>query len=263
MNWFFRRISLVALAFVFLTACDPIEQKYLARGSFTTAVIQNTGPDGAYTIYYPTELGQGGQKHAIVTWGNGTYGFPAVYAILGHWASHGMVVIASNDLFVTAEQMTAGIDYMLAQNTDPQSLFFDQLDTSAIGASGHSRGGGRSIDVGNDPRVSCIAPIEPSAGNAAGLVAEMFVVAGENDTSITPAFVQESAYDPSPVPTIYGVLGGANHLTPLLTGGGFKGYVTAWFGHCLQNDPEAADAFFGDCSLCENENWVVQRKNGP
>jgi hypothetical protein len=43
-----------------------------------------------------------------------------------------------------------------------------------------------------------------------------------------------------------------------------RGYLTAWFCAELLGDEDARTAFFGDgenCEICNNDNWVVMRKN--
>jgi hypothetical protein len=90
----------------------------------------------------------------------------------------------------------------------------------------------------------------------------MFVVAGEEDSIVPARVVARTVYAPSLVPTVFGILSGATHLDPLGDGGGFRGYVTAWFAACLSGDRVARSAFVFPCSLCKNEEWSVARKLG-
>jgi hypothetical protein len=55
---------------------EPIELKYYANGPWAVTVsIGSQCCDSAgdkFDLYYPTNLGQGGFTHPILTWGNGT-----------------------------------------------------------------------------------------------------------------------------------------------------------------------------------------------
>jgi hypothetical protein len=46
--------------------------------------------------------------------------------------------------------------------------------------------------------------------------------------------------------------------------GMMRGYLTAWFCGELLGHKDARKAFLGDgkiCEICNNENWVIMRKN--
>lgn len=172
-------------------------------------------------------------------------------------------MIASNSLFTgSGAQIIEGVDWVLAENDNPASELFGAIATNAVGATGHSQGGGGTINAGNDSRVRCTAPIEPIPGNVAGLQGPMFLLAGGADFIVPPSGIEANIYDPSPVTTIYGLLEGATHFDALGDADGFRGYVTAWFNFCLRGNPVAAQAFLGACTMCSNPAWTVQRKVG-
>ncbi len=156
--------------------------------------------------------------------------------------------------------MLEGVDWIAAQNDDPASFLFGAINTNSIGATGHSQGGGGTINAGGDPRVRCTAPIEPTPGDIENLQGPMFLIAGGNDSIVPASSVETNVYDPALVPTIYGVNESANHLDALGQADAFRGYVTAWFSFCLKGNPIAAQAFVGACTLCSNPQWTVQRK---
>jgi predicted dienelactone hydrolase len=75
----------------------PIELKYYASGPWAVTVsIGSLCCDSAgnkFDVYYPTALGQGGFKHPILTWGNGTNSLSSNYTyFLKHMASWGFVL---------------------------------------------------------------------------------------------------------------------------------------------------------------------------
>jgi hypothetical protein len=204
--------------------------------------------------------------HPIITWGNGTFAVPILYqGLLDHFASYGFVVIASTSVMTgSGEEMLGGVDWLIDENSRTGSMFFNKLDVDHVGATGHSQGGGGTINAGTDPRITCTAPIEPTPGRVADLEGPMFLLAGSEDFLVPASWVTASTYDPALVPTVYGIAQGADHLTPLGDGGMMRGYLTAWFCAELLGHEDAGEAFFGDganCEICDNVNWVVTRKN--
>ncbi len=128
----------------------PEVNDYGALGPFETVRDQDTGPDATFDVFRPALLGEGGRRHPIISWANGTlFALDEYQALLTHWASHGFVVVASHSNS-TAGGVThkAGIDWLVAQSSDPQSIYFEVLDPSRVGAAGHSQGGGATIAAG-------------------------------------------------------------------------------------------------------------------
>ena len=258
--------ALVALAFV-IVSCSPgpepvgeIEIQYAARGPLETSQSSIPG----YQLCYPVEMTDG--AHPIITWGNGTFAIPIVYQrLLDHFASYGFVVIASTSSMTgSGEEMLGGVDWLVGENGRGGSIFFNKLDTDHVGATGHSQGGGGTINAGTDFRITCTAPIEPIPGRVIDLKGPMFLVAGSEDNIVPSSWVTASTYDPALVPTVYGIAQGADHLTPLWDAGMMRGYLTAWFCAELMGHADAREAFFGngeDCEICYNRNWLVTRKN--
>jgi pimeloyl-ACP methyl ester carboxylesterase len=241
---------------------DPVETLYATRGPYRTFVEPATGPGGDYYLFVPRKIVQGTRRYPILTWGNGTFGLPQNYLeLLDHLASHGFVVIAAKDFFTgTGEAMIQGVDWLLQQNADPGSPLYQTLDPAAIGATGHSQGGQGTINAGNDPRVTCTAPIQGVAGEVDGLQGPMFALAGESDRVVPAQRVADEIYRPARVPSVLGVLRDSGHLEPLGDGGRYRGYLTAWFAACLRGDELALEAFLAPCTLCDNPDWEVYRK---
>ena len=97
---------------------------------------------------------------------------PSAYRVLlGHLASHGFVVIASNSPNVaqgTPAPMLAGVTWVIEQNADPTSVLYQRIDTTHVGATGHSQGGFATMTAGADARVGTIAPIAGWSGGISG-----------------------------------------------------------------------------------------------
>jgi hypothetical protein len=177
-------------------------------------------------------------------------------------ASHGFVVIASNNGNVgNGVEMLRGVGWLLQQNNGA-GTFAGKLDPSKIGATGHSQGGGGALNAGTDVRITTVVPIEPAPGTGT-LKGPLLLLCGGQDTVIVPSTIcTPLIYNPSTVPTFYGILNAATHTTPAINGGGFRGPTTAWFRLHLMGDENARSLFYGaGCGLCTNAAWTVQRKN--
>ncbi|MEC3915680.1 poly(ethylene terephthalate) hydrolase family protein [Nocardia sp. CDC160] len=124
----------------------PVETAYFQPGPWAVVSQQGFGccdsSGHAFDIWYPADLGKGGFKHPIITWGDGTWAHPGQYAyLLSHLASWGFVVIApDNSNTGSGREMLDAVDYLIGQNDDPASPFHGKLDTDSIGAMGHSQG---------------------------------------------------------------------------------------------------------------------------
>ena len=99
------------------------------------------GDDGTvpkFTLFRPDTLSPGGLCNPVITWGNGTGSTPNLYgSLLKNLASHGFVVIASNNENVgqgDPRPMVVGVTWVLEQNEDPSSELYHHLDATHIGA---------------------------------------------------------------------------------------------------------------------------------
>ncbi|MCP4675545.1 MAG: alpha/beta hydrolase [Deltaproteobacteria bacterium] len=248
----------------------PAVTEFEKRGPFET----RSGSEGpACVIHHPKDLGQGGLRHPIIVWGNGTMGFPAVYAgLLDHWASHGFIVAAAKTTNAgTGKEMLACAEFLIRKDDEVGHKYEGKVDTKNIGASGHSQGGGGSIMAGADDRVTITAPLQPyviglghQTSSQSQQSGPMFIMTGGKDTIAPPAMNQAPVFNNSNVPTFWGTLKNADHaITPLGNAGGFRGPSTAWFRLHLMGDENARSMFYGeDCGLCTNSNWTnIQRKD--
>ncbi|MCA9665574.1 MAG: hypothetical protein KC503_08295 [Myxococcales bacterium] len=247
------------------SAAPPATTNFAAAGPFKSASEANVGPGNDFSVTYPTPLGQGGVKHPIITWGNGTGTPTFVYgALLAHLATHGFVVVATNSVQTgSGKEMLDGVSWLISEASKPTSKYYGKLDASAVCATGHSQGGGGAVNAGNDARVKCTAPIQPSPGNAPGLKGPMFVIAGGKDTIVVPQLVEGLTYNPAKVPSVYGELIAADHFTPIGNAGDeIRGYLTAWLRAQLYGEAGAKALFYGaNCGICGDAKWRVKRKN--
>lgn len=250
-------------------AADPSK-----AGPFTVVVENNVGPAAGivengtqphFTVIRPTDLAQGGRCHPVITWGNGHGDNPPTYMVLlKQLASHGFVVVAS--LTRNASQgdpppMKVGIDWVLQQNEDPTSAMYHHIDTTHVGATGHSEGGAATSKLGSDPRITAIATICGAAANS-NMHGPALLLCGGQDTVAT-CDRMKTAFDGISQPVML-----ANQLTA--THGSWIGSikdpfmiaVTGWMRLHLMGDSSLRKMFYGaSCDLCTNTKvWKIQQK---
>ena len=216
-----------------------------------------------YTMFRPAVL-EDGVKYPVITWGNGTCSHPLLFSeLLEHLASHGFIVIASNTRWTSGGvEMLRGLDFAIAENARAASALYGKVDTAKLGVSGHSQGSMATVTAGADSRVVATVPIQGAGvADARRLHSPTFLIAGELDTLVAPAGV-EDAYDAVTVPAVYGLSMGQDHLMPGRAPAPILDAVTGWFKIHLAGDEEARALFYGDaCGLCSDARWMLQRKN--
>lgn len=251
------------------SAAGPYEvtTKSVDLGGFATLPSTPT----TYTIFYPANM-EASCPHPIVAWGNGTGVTGSdVYAFFNNnAASWGMVVIASDNSNVgSGDFHRAGIDYMLAQNDDPSSEFYQKLSPRA-GTTGHSQGAIGATAATNHPNVEAEVQVEGGGNPKAGIA--FLALSGTADNIVTTGPPTQS-YGAATGPAFLAIYTGADHVTtPTLGGvvGGDPGtpefvrLYTAWFRCFLADDSAACSLFQGgqSCGICSNSAWdTLESKN--
>lgn len=300
--------TLILLAASLFPACNnhnlptgTIEKKYYAPGPWAVTVSPGMyccdSQHNKFDFYYPTNLGANGFLHPIITWGNGTFGQASgADYFLKHLASWGFVVIATEDSFTGPGQtILDAANFMVQANNDSAKIFYHKLNTSQIGAVGHSQGAG---GVGNaliksGGTIKTAVLIEPPAHKwctfgvqcfdatkvTAGSVffidgsSDLLVSPPKQDPGVTTEESIEKFYNdvPAGVPKLKGTLIGPDHndlsgqpscqtakAQPCVNGVyGYLGYPTAWFMDQLQGDTYAHGAFVGGTGeiFSQTTNW--------
>jgi dienelactone hydrolase len=248
-------------------------------GPFATVTEQNVGPvagvavDGGappqFTLFRPADLAQGGLCHPIVTWGNGTGATPSMYGVLlTRLASHGFVVIASNSTNVgqgNPAPMVAGVTWVLQQNDDPTSVMYHRIDTTHVGATGHSQGGFATTTAGADSHITTIAPL-CGASAQRNLHGPAILLCGGNDTNVPCDGTIKTAFDGiNNQPIMLADYLSADHASWIT----FRGTtlspmeiaVVAWMRVHLMGDSALRPRFYGaDCALCQDSAWKITQK---
>ncbi len=269
-----------------------IEARYSAMGScsVSSAVFPAEGKNsGRHEVFYPAGLQASGKAWPLVILVNGTGVKASAYReVFRHLASWGFIVAGNEDentrSGASAEETLC---FLLRQNEDPHSIFFQHIDTERIGIAGHSQGGvgavhavteqphgrlfralftasmtspfwGRPETLGTDwhyePEKIRI-PILMTAGTGpfeAGRSDDPQAAEGQG---ICPLWGMRQVYAqiPAGVPKAMARLTGRDHGDMLRAA---DGYMTAWFACWLQDDDYAAGAFRGTApELAGNPHW--------
>jgi hypothetical protein len=238
-------------------------------GTFTATTTQDTGPNGEYTLVYPLELGQGGMKHPVIGWGNGGTLTPSYYTtLLNTLASHGFVVVAYNTT-PGGQELIAGIDWMLSENSNTGSIFYNMLNEGKVAAMGHSMGSTATFEIAGDLRL--VTTIHISGGTLAdhhtdieNLHAPAAFICGDApvDGFIIGDVAQpncEIDFQNATTPVFYGHMVGQDHLT---TPRQSSEACADWLEWLLLGNNSLVSMFVGeDCGLCSNPDWEVKQKN--
>ena len=255
-------------------AADPA-----AAGPFAVMTETNVGPpagegaDGgapvAFTLFRPMDLGESGLCHPVVTWGNGTGSTPSLYGVfLRHLASHGFVVIASDSPNVARGNpppMVAGVTWVIQQNDDPMSPLYRHIDTTHVGATGHSQGGLATTQAAGDSQITAMAPL-CGAGQQRNLHGPAFFFCGGEDTVATCEGIQRSFDAVTDLPAMFANYLTADHADWItfrgMTPSPVEVTITAWMRVQLMNDSALRSWFYGaSCKLCTDSAWQVLQKN--
>ena len=248
--------------------------QYTEPGPYAVATQDVTiGSSGDFRIFYPNPL-EASCPHPIVAWGNGTgvSDFTTYEFLNKNAASWGMVVIASNNSSTGSGAFhTAGIDYLLSENDNASSMFYQKLDTKAA-VTGHSQGGIGAQAASSHPNV-VTASIEGMEMTATAKVS-VLVLTGTADITNPDALAAKVPTAPGPM-FVANWEGGDHVVQETLAG-----YITAdpgalqfqrlhaaWLRCFLAGDEVACDMFSGgtpsNCGICGDTGWHALTSNIP
>lgn len=238
----------------------PIEARYLAMGSDAVEKWEVPAPEkdwGQFVAYYPAALTRTDAPYPVVVMVNGTgVGASRYPAVFEHLASWGFIVVGSEDPGTcTGSSADACLAWLLNENADPSSRFYQKVDQARIGICGHSQGGvGVFNAVNANPHggmYRCAVSLSPVDVEVAAALhmgydpqptrIPVLVLAASAGDVIQLEGLQQ-LYDALDAPKAMARRTSVGHGQMLYTA---DGYVTAWFLWHLQGDEDAARAFTG------------------
>lgn len=239
-----------------LPAVDSVEKD----GPFTLTVERNVGPNGKAWVVRPATLGsQGVTAHPIFIWGPGGGSDPSYYQdVMTRIASHGFVVYseASSN---SGSEMKAGIDWLISQNSNPSSVYYNKLDTSRIAAGGHSLGSVAAYGVASDPRITTTIHVDGGSldGNGASKMRKPTALICGLDDNLALDNTRND-YNKATVPVWMGLMKGVDHGT----GPKYALPATlAWLRWHLAEETERKSMFIGSDAYFNKGIWQSQSKN--
>ena len=250
-----------------------LEAKYLALGPYEVKQAEAEAPEDwkEFVAYYPADLEGSGEPWPAVVFVNGTGVYASKYpALFRHLASWGFLVLGNEDPGTfSGDSADATLAWLLEENEDPDSVFYQKVDTARLGISGHSQGGvGVFNAVSEQPHgglYTCAVSLSPTQEDLAEALKIPYdpsktaiptlVLAGTNNDVITPEGM-EKLYSKLAGPKAMALRADTDHGQMLYSG---DGYVTAWLMYWLRRDKEAGGAFFGpEAELPGNPRWRDQ-----
>lgn len=220
----------------------------------------------SYIVVYPENF-NARMKLPVVVWSNGTYVPPKSYEdIFSLLAQEGFIVVASTDsLLYDGSVVSGAIDFIIEQNDNPDSPLYRRVDTSRIGAAGHSLGGRSSINAAvKDERIGVVASIAGSniESERVELQTPALFFAGENDTVIAPQLWVEPMYDACRGPAVYVSLKNAGHVACFTDPELYAYYISNWFYTWLYEDQELKEIFVPNGNMSNDVRFADYKCKG-
>lgn len=260
-------------------AGGEIEGRYLAAGEYKVKKIKVKTDEvfKIYEIYYPGELESSDRKYPAVIFVNGTGIKGSKYkALFKHLASWGFIVAGNED-----DSSGSGLStdktlvYLLGENDDPNSVFYQKIDINNIGLSGHSQGGAgvlSALSINEHSSIyktaAALSPTYEEMAHTLGwnyqlekISVPILLLAGtEGDFEmnlVIPEKEMKSMFSRINAPKAMARRKNAEHGDMLYQA---DGYVTAWMMWQLQGDQEAAKAFTGERPELLNNSLYQEQK---
>lgn len=293
-NQFFVLIFAICICYSATYAQLPTVRTVEDGGTGTYSAIMYTDNSlPTHTIFRPKDLSAFGKQNKlpIIAWGNGACANSPWEHVnfLSEVASHGFLVIAIGPMpqegekgggKSTSSQMTDAINWVIAQNSDKNSPFYNKIDIYKIAVSGMSCGGLQTLEIAPDLRVTTTVVcnsgifINPGSGfpGMPNLKKDdllklhtptLYILGGEKDIAYGNGMDDYAKINHVPVFVANMNVGhGGTYGQP--HGGEFAKVATVWFKWQLKGDNEAGKFFTGNpCGLSQNPVWKVDKKKIP
>ncbi len=270
---------------------SELELKYAGLGSY---VVSNTTVKSDDTlknirIWYPSEMESDNSKYPLIVVTNASNTAALNYKpFFERLASWGFIVIGNDDRQAgTGVSTSQTLEYILEENSNSDSIFFEKIDVENIGIVGYSQGGAGAIRAVTEYENSNKYKTIFTGSAAYAYLSQMWGGYDASKVSI-PWFMTggTGASDSKEVSDITKEISGIAPLSSLIenynamSSEAFKvrarvtgaeheemlektdGYMTAWMLFILQEDNEAGKVFMGDSAeILNNSNWQDVEKN--
>lgn len=262
-----KRFAALLLAFLLAATLFPAntyaakyEPIYVTDSNNVTSTGDFNSLLSGQIIYYPASLTESDATYPVIVWANGTMCAPALYhSLLSQFAAAGYVVVTNTDMMSgDGESQIASIDFILSKNEDPESVFYQRIDTEHIAAAGHSQGGRSAVNAAaSDSRIDCVLSIAGSnyTSEAKKLSTPTFFVAGSADMMVLPSLWVKPAYKNCKGTAVYASLKGALHTRCCTNPSDYTEYAIPWFDAWLKGDTASMNVFKKGGALSKDRDW--------
>lgn len=293
-NWRCLFAIFAAFSLSFCGILSAADQKVVEDGGTgplkAIATMEDSLP--GITIFRPADLDSVESAGLpIILWGNGACANTTFEHknFLSEIASHGYAIFAIG-LFEAMEergeafrqktnssQLLEALDWVIAENDRPESLFHGKLDTTRIAAMGMSCGGLQVIEIAGDERLStiviCNSGVLKTASPFPGMPSltkdvldtfhtpVLYLMGGPRDIAYENAMDDFERVNHVPiVMTNLDVGHGGTYMEP--HGGAYSGVALAWLDWQLKGEEESSKMFLGEGgTLAQDPDWTIESKN--
>jgi len=198
-----KKIILFPLLITSFLFAQPENPGPLQAG-WTSESLNRNGRNLNTIIYYPSfeegieaQIDTLNHPYQIIAFGHGFFMQNSYYiSIFKHLASYGYIIIApqfpDNNHLQLGYDLIFCADYIKSQNQNPGSRFYNLIDITKTGLSGHSMGGGASLlAAANDISITVATPLAASETNPSAISVMnqihgvVYLISAQND-GITP-----------------------------------------------------------------------------
>lgn len=257
------------------------------------AVMKEEAALVAHTVFVPQNLSSFNKKHPlpVLVWGNGGCSNSPWehYKFLNEIASYGFIVVATGYIpmdddepyrreMSTTQQQIESIDWVIAQNNDKHSPYYEKIDTKNICVAGMSCGGLQTLYNCADPRIKTLMicnsglfkqenvaqavggmPMPPKSKLKEIHTPIIYILGGKTDIAYENGMDDFHRIDHVPAcATNFPVGHGGTYRQA--HGGEFSVVALAWLQWQLKGDKDAAKMFIGaDCDLLKRKDWTIEK----
>ena len=260
-------------------------------GQYKAIMKEDPSLSTEHTIFVPQDLKPFSAKKPlpVLVWGNGACtNSPWEHMnFLNEIASHGFIVLATGVIpmddqpyrgpMSRTEQQIQSIDWIIAQNSDPKSPYYQKIDTKHICVAGMSCGGLQTLFNCADPRITALMICnsglfnQQNANQAVGGMPMppkdklkeihtpiMYLLGGPTDIAYGNGMDDFKRIEHVPALAVnYPVGHGGTYRQP--NGGEFTIPALAWLKWQLKGDKEAAKMFTGKApQLLKRDKWTLE-----
>jgi len=264
---------------------DPTTVNIANSGAPATgpyAVVVETDPSiPEKTLYRPKDLAPG-RKFPILVWGNGacSRNGTELKEFLMEVASHGYVVVTDGTPSGTGGRdqgsgfatlggyLLTPMTWLIQQNSQPCSRFYQSLDTAKLASFGFSCGGLMAYGAGFDPRMSAVLIMNSGMlGADPTSLAKVhtpigYVLGGTTDIAYENGTRDYTNMKTQPTFRANQNVGhGGTYYAD--NGGDWARIAVAWFDWWLKGDATAKGKFYpATCGFCKSP-WTYESKQLP